>query len=178
MICEECNTREATCQVNVIIGEERITRHLCNDCMQRMHGTMGAALFTSKISDMLSSILSAITTETGAEEKEKKEEGPDKFCPVCGASLHAFRKSGRLGCPACYQAFREELTPMLQKIHGRVQHAGRCPLEGEAEQQVRTRKEELSRQMEEAVREEDFERAARIRDEIRELKGEATVCRT
>ena len=92
-------------------------------------------------------------------------------CERCGTSLSQFTKSGKLGCPNCYQAFREQLTPMLQQIHGRVQHAGRKPLDDEAAQRRRAVYERLSRQLEQAVAMEDFETAAILRDQLRQLRN-------
>ena len=183
MICEECNEREATCLVSVMVGEKQIKKHLCSECFTKMHGVLGQTLPGAigigvsgrTVTNLLSSILSAIT---GVGEENKKEEGPDKICPRCSMSLHAFQKSGHLGCPECYQAFREELQPMLLQIHGRVQHAGRQPLISEEEQKARSIREELTRQMEEAIRIEDFETAARIRDQLKAMAEEAAECRT
>ena len=183
MICDECNEREASCHVTVMVDGKQIRRHLCPECFGRLHGELGKAIpgaigigmSGKQVSNLLSSILSAIT---GVDEEHKEEEGPDKICPRCHTSLHAFQKSGHLGCPECYEAFREELQPMLLQIHGRVQHAGRQPLSSEEDQKARTIREELSRQMEEAIRTEDFETAARIRDQLRAMAGEAASCRT
>lgn len=162
MLCEECKTREAAYTVSVMVGDEVTTRHLCPECMARTNATFNS----SNIKNLLSSILSAITgTEAPAE--------PDNsvVCQRCGTSLSQFTKSGKLGCPACYEAFREQLQPMLLQIHGRVQHAGRQPLATEDAQRSRTRQEALTRQMEQAVALEDFETAARLRDQIRLLAG-------
>ena len=175
MVCEECGTREANCRVTVLAGGSRVTKYLCPECLARLRGNGGYGL-ADGFADMLAWVLSAITTSgTSGEEKDEKAEAPDKTCPRCGMSLRTFRKSGRLGCPECYKAFHDELQPVLAHIHGRVQHAGRRPLEGEEEQKTRSLQEELSREMEEAVRAEDFERAAQIRDRLRALAGEAKV---
>ncbi len=176
MICDECQTREATCQVTVLVGGEKLTRHLCEECLERMRGNLKRGLLESRITDLFSSILSTLTMGVATEMAKQNEPAEEKTCEACGLTLTAFRKSGRLGCPACYKAFREELEPMLKQIHGRTQHAGRRPLESEEEQKARSLREELSRQMEEAVRTEDFETAARIRDQLREMAGEASVC--
>ena len=80
-----------------------------------------------------------------------------------------FTRTGHLGCPKCYEAFREQLQPMLLQIHGRVQHAGRQPLSTAEEQRKRSATEQLQRQMEQAVALEDFETAAKLRDQIRAL---------
>lgn len=97
-------------------------------------------------------------------------------CPRCHTTLSQFTKTGHLGCPGCYEAFREQLQPMLLQIHGRVQHAGRQPLCTEDAQRTRTRQEQLTRLMEQAVALEDFETAAQLRDQLRALaKKEAQM---
>ena len=74
-----------------------------------------------------------------------------------------------VSCPHCYTAFREQLTPMLQQIHGRVQHAGRKPIEDEAAQHRRALHDTLTRQLAQAIQLEDFETAAQLRDQLRRL---------
>ena len=92
-------------------------------------------------------------------------------CPRCHTTWSQFSKSGHLGCPGCYEAFREQLQPMLLQVHGRVQHAGRRPLNTEKAQRVRSLQEELAYQMEQAVALEDFETAATLRDRIKALSS-------
>lgn len=160
MLCEECKVNEATFTISVVVAGEVTTRHLCGECMAKMN----ADLQSGNIKSLLSSILSAIT---GSETPEKPR--VEIVCPRCHTTLSQFTKSGHLGCPHCYEAFREQLQPMLLQIHGRVQHAGREPLNTCEAQRQRTRQEELTRQMEQAVAQEDFETAARLRDQLREM---------
>lgn len=165
MLCEECKLNEASYTISVMVGGEVTTRHLCGDCMAKMNMDIAGG----NIKSLLSSILTAITGD------EKKEEArPDVVCPRCRTTLSQFTTSGRLGCPACYEAFHDQLQPMLLQIHGRVQHAGRQPLDTREAQQQRSRQEELTRLMEQAVADENFERAAMLRDQLRALaEGEA-----
>ena len=160
MLCEECKVNEASYTLSVMVGDEVTTRHLCGDCMAKMN--MNSA--SGNIKSLLSSILSAITGNDTPEEKQA-----EVVCPRCRTTLSQFTKTGRLGCPACYEAFHEQLQPMLLQIHGRVQHAGRRPLRTEVAQRTRTQREELERQMEQAVAVEDFETAAALRDRLRAL---------
>ncbi len=162
MLCEECRLREATYTISVMMGGESTTRHLCAECMAKMNANIAAG----NVKSLLSSILSAITGGGEAPAARK-----DVVCPRCQTTLSQFTKTGRLGCPKCYEAFHEQLGPMLLQIHGRVQHAGRRPLQNEREQKARTRQEELTRQMAQAVAAEDFETAAKIRDELRAMAG-------
>ena len=160
VLCEECKTNEASYTISVMVGGEITTRHLCGDCMAKMN--MDSA--SGNIKSLLSTILSAITGDTAPGSAEK-----DVTCPRCGMTLSEFTRTGHLGCPKCYEAFREQLQPMLLQIHGRVQHAGRQPLSTAEEQRKRSATEQLQRQMEQAVALEDFETAAKLRDQIRAL---------
>lgn len=160
MICEECKVNEASYTVSVMVGDEVVTRHLCGDCMAKMNMDVASG----NIKSLLSSILSAITGNDTPEAQRR-----EIVCPRCRTTLSQFTRTGRLGCPACYEAFREQLQPMLLQIHGRVQHAGRQPLCSEDAQRTRSRQEELTRRMEQAVAIEDFETAAQLRDQLRAL---------
>lgn len=160
MLCEECKQKEASYTISVMVGGEVTTRHLCGDCMAKMNMDIASG----NIKSLLSTILSAITGDTAPEHAEK-----DVVCPRCNMTLSEFTRTGHLGCPKCYEAFREQLQPMLLQIHGRVQHAGRQPLSTAEEQRKRSATEQLQRQMEQAVALEDFETAAKLRDQIRAL---------
>ena len=173
MLCDECNNNEAQFSVSVFMEGEQTVRHLCPDCMARLNQRMNPA----NITNLLSSIMAAIT---GAQQKRTNQEAEDASemsiediaCPRCGMNFSQYKKTGRLGCAACYNAFREQLQPMLEQIHGRVQHAGRVPLNTADAQRHRTRREELQRAMDQAVEQEDFETAARIRDQLRAMDAE------
>ena len=160
VLCEECKTNEASYTISVMVGGEITTRHLCGDCMAKMNMDIASG----NIKSLLSTILSAITGDTAPGSAEK-----DVTCPRCGMTLSEFTRTGHLGCPKCYEAFREQLQPMLLQIHGRVQHAGRQPLSTAEEQRKRSATEQLQRQMDQAVALEDFETAAKLRDQIRAL---------
>lgn len=160
VLCEECKMNEASYTISVMVGGEITTRHLCGDCMAKMNMDIASG----NIKSLLSTILSAITGDTAPGSVEK-----DVTCPRCGMTLSEFTRTGHLGCPKCYEAFREQLQPMLLQIHGRVQHAGRQPLSTAEEQRKRSATEQLQRQMEQAVALEDFETAAKLRDQIRAL---------
>ena len=170
-LCEECGVNEACYTISVMMGEQITQRHLCADCMAKMNMNLAAG----NIKHLLSAIMSAITgaaEETSANAPAPANEGEEDaaiVCERCGSTLSQFVKSGKLGCPQCYKAFREQLTPMLQQIHGRVQHAGRKPLHDEAAQHRRAVYDRLSRQLEQAVAVEDFETAAVLRDQLRHL---------
>ncbi|MBN2566070.1 MAG: UvrB/UvrC motif-containing protein [Candidatus Eisenbacteria bacterium] len=98
------------------------------------------------------------------------DEGPT--CAQCGRTYGAFRRTGRLGCAACYSAFSEELRPLLRRIHGSTDHAGRVPYDLEGRQSRMKELKKIKAELERAVRAEEYERAAGLRDAIAELQDE------
>ena len=91
-------------------------------------------------------------------------------CSGCGITLSEFRDIGRLGCPSCYEEFRTELKPLLENIHEELVHTGKRPTRTAASFNDQSRVLQLRNLQREAIRQEDYETAARLRDEITELE--------
>ena len=161
MLCEECGKNQATVSITVTTGGNTSTRRLCPECMKKME----LNLVKGDIQSFLSSVLSVLGNE------KKTEEQPTVVCSSCGLSYQEFEHTGRLGCAQCYRDFADQLKPSLQKIHGRTQHAGRRPKAyvPDPQDELNQRMSDLRRQMDEAVAAENFEEAARLRDELRSL---------
>lgn len=153
MLCEECGERQAEVLVTTVVGGESVTRHLCRECLKKYQA--------GDLQAVLAAVLALMT---------QKEKQPEITCPHCGIAFSEFEKSGMLGCAECYQAFRAQLTPLITKVQGRAQHAGRRPRLSEEEQERQQKIEALRTQMEAAVAVENFEEAARLRDEIRAME--------
>ena len=98
------------------------------------------------------------------------EKGDKIKCPACGFTYGDFKKVGRLGCGECYEAFKKQLTPLLKRIHSADRHVGKVPLTvGKTIKDTRNL-QELRMKMEKAIQFEEFEEAARLRDQIKELE--------
>jgi len=94
-------------------------------------------------------------------------------CKNCGLTYDDFRKFGRLGCSQCYEAFKTHLSTLLKKIHGSNQHVGKTPAKLPTTKRKKIEDlQELKKQMIEAIQMEDFEKAANLRDKIRDLEKE------
>ena len=91
-------------------------------------------------------------------------------CSQCGYDFSRFKETGLLGCPQCYHDFREYLNPMIRRIQGGLNHLGQRPGKN-PENPEDSRLSELQRQLAQAIDQEEYEKAAGIRDEIRALKG-------
>jgi protein arginine kinase activator len=91
-------------------------------------------------------------------------------CPICGITFFEFRKEGRLGCPHDYICFQKELEPLILNIHGESQHVGKRPKRSPANTDRQTDLIRLRREIKEAIQSEDYERASKLRDEIRQVE--------
>lgn len=153
MLCEECGINQAEVVMTTVVNGQSTSRHLCRECLKKYQA--------DNLQAVLAAVLSTLVSKT--------QQAPDITCPRCGETYAEFQKSGMLGCAECYQAFRKQLTPLLIRSQGRSQHAGRRPPVSEEDQARLSRMEELRKQMEAAVSEENFEEAARLRDELRAM---------
>jgi protein arginine kinase activator len=91
-------------------------------------------------------------------------------CPACGFSQADFKKTGRLGCSVCWETFEHGLATLLKAMHKSDRHVGKVPSKAAHTVVVSEKIKDLSTQLEQAVREEKYEDAARIRDQIRQLE--------
>ena len=105
-----------------------------------------------------------------AEEIEKGS--PSQKCPVCGYTQADFKKTGRLGCSTCYATFAEGLNTLLKAMHKGTEHVGKLPQRAHKEIQLGDRMRALTEHLQKAVAEENYETAASLRDQIKQLEGE------
>lgn len=162
MICDICKKREATVVVTRIINDEKVQMSLCEECAARQGAVNPMADKPFNLSGILSSMV-------GKEVAAASEKYGDTICPVCKLSFETFTKTGRMGCGSCFTAFREPMADLLRRIHGSNLHRGRRQTgKGSAmeplKEEVRL-KEELRR----AIKAEDFERAAQLRDLLKDV---------
>ena len=172
MLCENCGQREATIHEVLIKAGAKVEKHLCESCAQQA-GVQAQG--SPPISELITKYMMSPGTSKGGE--------APPACPSCGLAYADFRQSGLLGCPGCYDAFETRLSPLLERAHeGGAHHVGKVPRRALAEKQdagggmerllgdARTRAERLEslrRQPADAVEGEQYERAARLRDELR-----------
>lgn len=166
MLCEECGKNQATVSITVTTSSGTNTRRLCPECMKKMEFN----LVKGDIQSFLSSVLSVLGSE-------RKTEESSVVCSACGLSFSTYEHTGRLGCAQCYRDFANQLKPSLQKIHGRTQHAGRKPKAyvPDPKDVLDQRILELRTAMDTAVASENFEEAARLRDELKALTEKQEV---
>jgi len=164
MMCDECGLRPASIRLTTIVGGEKKERNLCASCMAKLKTSMPELDFTS-----LAGILSGLFQNTNKATKTG-EETPDITCPNCGMKYETFRKTGLLGCAQCYTHFREPLERLIMSIHSNTQHTGRVPGGIAKEVSLKNTIDQLKGKLVEAIAAEEYEEAAKLRDQIRLLK--------
>ena len=161
MQCSVCKEKPATVFLTHIENDKMHKVNLCEDCAKNK-GVDNPSTFSLADADLLLGLGASqeITQTTG---------GADVKCPRCGFSQADFKKSGRLGCPECYQVFAEGLETMLKTMHKGTRHTGKSPEALRQSRDIAERLKLLQKRLAKAVEAEDFEQAAKVRDELKEL---------
>ena len=160
MLCELCKQTQATVHLTEIVNDQMAELHLCEACANQK-GAQVESHFG--LSDLLSGLADFGKTQ-------EPEETVTKACPTCGMTYEDFRKVGRLGCADCYTTFKRSLGSLLKRIHGSPIHLGKSPARLVKPPKTKTELAELKRKLERAIEREDFEEAARLRDEVRRVE--------
>lgn len=162
MICSECGKRPATVHITKIENGKKTDMHLCEQCAL----AKGALSFNTgfSINDLLTGILN-----NGAPMPIKMDFMDDPVCPVCGIKYSRFRETGRFGCGSCYKTFGDRLTPLFRRIHGNINHTGKIPKRAGGRLKTVRELETLKAELANAIKNEEYEKAAEIRDKIRAL---------
>ena len=170
MFCEVCKKKEATVHLTEIINDKVTKLNLCEGCA-KSKGTEMEEHFG--LSDLLAGLADFGTGRAADKETKLK-------CLKCGMSYMDFKKTGRLGCGHCYSAFEENLMPLIKRIHGAVKHCGKeappkaggvkAPKPAVSKVKSEPGLEDLKARLHRAVKLEEFEEAAILRDKIRRLE--------
>ncbi len=167
MKCQRCQKREATSHMTEIINGKKQELHLCSECaaqspeFQEMKAGMDFG-----IGDFLGGIFGGSKLKTLGGEAAPKS----GVCPVCGMPFDDFLRKGRLGCGECYSAFRGRLERPLKQIHGTCEHVGKVPSRMGGTLKRDRQIAHLESELNAAVLKQEFEKAAELRDRIKELK--------
>ncbi len=179
MICEICSKNPATVHVTEISrapakngphGQGTASKassivqqkHICETCAQGLQLPHSPFLLNKNMLDIWKLLQQSA--------QKARAEGT-LTCPQCGMSLAEFRSKGRLGCPNDYEVFRSHLDPLLLRVHNSTEHKGRLPGSDDPERERVRHLTSLQAKLKEAIRDEAYESAARLRDAIHELEA-------
>jgi protein arginine kinase activator len=156
--CDKCD-KPATNKSVVIIKGQKIPKNLCDE-----HQAQEEGIAHKPINELVTNM---VKQQSGAT-------ATDLTCAECGMTFTQFREHSLLGCPACYATFEAPLMPLLERAHeGGTHHVGKVPRRAGASEQKQVQLLRLRKTLSVAVANEDFETAAKLRDQIR--KFEETV---
>ena len=161
MLCSICKEKTATVHLTQIVGDKMQKMDLCEDCA-KAKGINDPTGFGLADLDLVLGL--------GASQQiEQSAGGVELKCPRCGFTQADFKKSGRLGCPACYQTFAEGLGGLLKTMHKGTRHTGKAPEALRQSRDLSDRMKTLQSKLAKAIKDEDFEQAAILRDEIKQM---------
>jgi len=163
MLCDVCKCNDATVFLTEIANGKMQKVNLCGACSQEK-GVEDPKSFA--LADLLLGLGAAEEIEKGA---------PSQKCPVCGFTQSDFKKTGRLGCSVCYVTFAEGLGSLLKAMQKGTEHVGKLPQRAHREIELGDRMKALTSDLEKAVKEENYETAASLRDQIKKLEHEKAI---
>ncbi len=154
MLCEKCGMNLANLHLTQNINGKKTELHVCTNCAAQM-GYLGTKdIFSTDFFNLL-------TPNIGGHAR----------CPGCGETYEEYRATKRIGCEKCYTHFASFLEPVLKKVHGSALHAGKLPRRADSGMRQKREAERIRRQLQEAILNEEFEKAASLRDRLREMEG-------
>ncbi len=162
MKCEKCNEREATVLYKQTRNGVSTAAHLCAECAAKAQSEAGFSVGFPFGGDLFGNLF-------GISAPGKMPAG--KRCE-CGAAFSDVRRAGKVFCAKCYETFSSELEPTIHSLYGKAVHVGRAPAKKAAARDKQNRLLQLKKDLRTAIEQENFEDAAKLRDEIRLLEKE------
>lgn len=171
MKCQRENcTGDATFHITELTSGSPQELHLCEQCARDYLAQSDQESPAAAPNSLAEGLLNTLPIGKTTEELQQLDK---RTCPMCGITFAQFRSQGRLGCPNDYSFFEKELEPLLLNIHGETSHVGRRPSRGAGSADRQTELIRLRKELKAAIGEEDYERASKIRDEIRRIERES-----
>lgn len=163
MLCQNCGKNEATTHLKRIINGEKAETHLCSQCASALgYGSIFSG-FGLNLGDLFGGFFGELPVSKLSNRVIR--------CEKCGCSFDDIVKSGKIGCSDCYKTFYDKLLPSIQRIHGKTEHQGKFPAGAGEDVRYAHKLTELKAELNKAIDEQNFEKAAMLRDEIRAMEG-------
>jgi protein arginine kinase activator len=170
MMCERCKKNEATVHFMQTVNGVKSEMLLCSECAEKenKYSFFSDDLFSGFFTDSILGL---------------RRSGAEKKCELCGLTRRELASNGRPGCAKCYEVFADELDKIIYGIHGNAKHNGALPGKHaenlEEQKKLDALKKEIQALKEEqknAIAEQNYERAAEIRDRLRQIEEEGGKC--
>ena len=172
MLCQVCNKNTATIHYKSAINGNTTEKYLCPECAEK--AGIGKKTFKSTDSffnvaddDIFGSLFAGMMNDS-----VKKSASTPSVCPMCGMRFSEFLHGGKIGCSKCYETFSASLYPTIKRIHSSAEHMGKIPQGLDKEMSDKKKIELLKSKLNEAIEKQEYEMAAKYRDEIRAIENE------
>lgn len=156
MLCQKCQKNNANVKIVKNYNGNVEEFYLCSACAAKEDLKFKENMYSSSLFDNLFNIFTPLGTN-------------ELMCTNCKTTYSEFKKKGKFGCTECFNAFENYLEPLFKNIHGSITHSGKLPKRSAEPIRMRRKADELKEKLNQAIKEENFEEAARIRDELREI---------
>ncbi len=166
MKCDICKKNEAAVAYREIINGNEKVYSLCSACAKNKEIEMSTA-FKEMTVPFMGGLINSFFTPRAIAEKRTAE----KRCDLCNSTFEMIVKRGKAGCPKCYSVFEAEMAPSVKKLHGNALHVGKSPMGAAPAPSFEDEKARLERELKLAIEKEEYERAAEIRDKLRDIRG-------
>jgi len=164
MLCQNCQQNQATVHLVKAINGQTQELHLCEQCAQKTP-QLNSVFQPGSAPDFLQALFGFMPSSTPAATERVQES-----CPRCGMTFDQITQAGKLGCSTCYEKFEPRLGSLLRRIHGGGQHVGKIPLRRGVAIKEKVELKKLKDNLQTLIQLEEFEKAAFIRDQIRQLE--------
>lgn len=172
MECQECHERPATLHFTQVINGNKTEVHVCEKCAYEK-GYMSQNHDSLSLHNLLSGLFNfdSISFADSKSKQSSLQPSQGLTCDKCGLTYQEFTRIGKFGCSNCYKTFDEKLNPIFRRVHsGNMAHDGKVPKRTGGTLQVRKQIEEKKQNLQQLIQQEEFEQAAKVRDEIRSME--------
>ena len=180
MLCDNCGQNEANVKYTQIINGVKKEMHLCEKCSEELGiEHLGVSDFNFDIPMDMSSFFANFLEEAQNDFLPSIGEKKELKCNECGMTYEEFLNTGKFGCGNCYNVFSEKINPILKNIHNGDRHIGRkgipsaTKINNESSYKDDSKEsveEKLQKDLKQAIKEERYEDAAKIRDKIKKIQ--------
>ncbi len=166
MLCQKCHKNLATVRYAEVVDGKVTDLHLCSECMMKHQESAATGFNLSGPAPSPKHDAQEAHSAGGAQQDSVAQH---RTCGACGAQLKYVLKTGEVGCPQCYENFAEHLEPVLRAAHTALRHRGRVPNRNDAREALRAELQTKRALLRTALKMENYEEAAELRDEIKKL---------
>jgi protein arginine kinase activator len=164
MLCQNCQQRTANVYFTKVVNNNKIELYLCENCARE------SSQFNFGMPLNINNFFGGLMGVDGSSQYMNPIAPQKIICTKCEMSYEEFQKTGKLGCDNCYEIYSERLSPLLRRLHGSIKHTGKVPSKISKTMKASKEIEKLKELLNRAIQDEEYEKAAEIRDKIKSVE--------